>query len=102
MTDTAPAMNTAAPVWTNIYVDGLVRLSLRTVLDILGLRVIYSENVLRFIDLETNKQRFAYERDAIKGIHNPWDALRKRKMLDREKFEPRAIAFLEANPRYTA
>ena len=95
-------MNTTAPVWTNIYVDGLVRLSLRTVLDILGLRVIYSETKLRFIDTATNKQKFAMERDPDKGIHTPWDALRKRRMLDREKFEPRAQAFLEANPRYTA
>lgn len=95
-------MATNTQEYTNIYVDGLVRLSLRTVLDILGLRVIYSETKLRFIDTKTNKQRFAYERDAIKGIRTPWDALRKRKMLDREKFERRAQAFLEANPRYTA
>jgi hypothetical protein len=101
MTDTAPAMNTTLPVWTNIYVDGLVRLSLRTVLDILGLRVIYSETKLRFIDLETNEEKFQFPRHPD-GIRTPWDALRKRKMLDREKFERRAQAFLEANPRYTA
>ena len=101
MTEPAPAMNTALPVWTNIYVDGLVRLSLRTVLDILGLRVIYSETKLRFIDLETNEEQFQFPRHPD-GIRTPWDALRKRKMLDREKFERCAQAFLEANPRYTA
>jgi hypothetical protein len=94
-------MATNTQDYTTIYVDGLVRLSLRTVLDILGLRVIYSETKLRFIDLETNDERFQFARHPD-GIRTPWDALRKRKMLDREKFEPRAQAFLEANPRYTA
>lgn len=94
-------MATNTQEYTNIYVDGLVRLSLRTVLDILGLRVIYSETKLRFIDLETNKERFQFARHPD-GIRTPWDALRKRRMLDREKFERRALIFLEANPRYTA
>ncbi len=102
MKETQHSGTPVKPTYSAVYhVDGRLRLSLRTVLDIFGVDVITTDATLKFVSQESRELQFSYDRHPD-GINTAWDAMRDRKMLERETFEPIALDFLEANPRYTA
>lgn len=86
---------------SRVYKDGFVTLSLRSVLEILELRVIYTVDDFTIISRETGAF-FVCEKSASAGMMTPWDWLRARSLLDPETFEPLALRRIDESPRLAA
>lgn len=87
---------------SRVYKDGFVTLSLRSVLEILNLRVIYTADDFTIISTERRAVIDVCEKSASDGMTTPWDYLRSRGLLDPETFEPLALRKIDESPRLAA
>ena len=87
---------------SRVYKDGFVTLSLRSVLEILGLRVVYAVDDFTVISCETGEVVGVREKSALNGMLTPWDYLREENLLNPETFEPLALRRIDECPRLAA